>query len=133
MLSNPSLMAIAVVFTVLTSASALAQDTRAVPADVETIVTGGQWKSDKLSGTYRVKVRTGGFEHIVSQVQIDWIAQFDDRNEPRVVNSKLVETAAWRLLQPRIIKTSGNWRAARGTWKIDVGRPGALVATLRQR
>ena len=143
MAANLSL-AMAVLVAALAPASGSEQQTLAVPAEVETVVTGGQWKSDKQSGTYRVIVSTGGFEHIVSQVQVDWITETVDRDDPpRVVSSKIAETGAWRLFQPRIVKSGGKWRVLlegiethftrppRGTWTIDLGEPGILATKLR--
>jgi|SRR5262245_15788889 len=138
------LIIMAVLLNVLTPASGAAENILAIPVDVEAVVTGGRWTSDKLSGTYRVIVSAGGFEHIVSEVQVDWIAEAGGRDDPpRVVSSKIAETASWRLFQPRIVKRSGNWRVLlegiephliptpRGIWMIDLGAPGALKVTLR--
>src|SRR5262245_38153037 len=134
----------ALLLVLLGSAPGAAEQTMTIAPEVETVVTGGQWKSDKLSGTYRVIVLTGGFEHIVSQVQIDWITAADGRdNPPRVLSSKIAETASWSLFRPRIVKSGGVWRVLLdgiethstptplGTWMIDLGAPGTLKATLR--
>jgi hypothetical protein len=123
-----------------------AQLTASVPVDVETIVTGGKWSAGGQSGIYRIVVRTGGFEHIVSQAQVDWIATSTDRDKPdQVVVSKIAETGSWRLLKPRITQASGQWRAVldgvethfnpapRGTWDIVLGPPGVLKTSLRRR
>jgi len=134
----------AMLATILIPANGMAQETLAIPPDVESVVTGGQWTSDKLSGTYRVIVSAGGFEHIVSQVQVDWIVEAGGRDNPtRVVSSRIAETASWRLFRPRIVKRSGKWRVLldgiephltptpRGIWTIDLGEPGMLAAKLR--
>ena len=138
------LIIMAVLLNVLTPASGAAENILAIPVDVEAVVTGGRWTSDKLSGTYRVIVSAGGFEHIVSQVQVDWIVDAGGRdNPPRVVSSRIAETASWRLFRPRIVKRSGKWRVLldgiephltptpRGIWTIDLGEPGMLTAKLR--
>jgi hypothetical protein len=137
---------IAVLCACLSPAVTLGQQVLAVPAEVETAVTGGKWKSGNATGTYRVIVMTGGFEHIVSQLQVDWIAETGNGDEPpRVVSSRMAETGSWRLLRPRIVQTSGSWRvlvediethfnpAPRATWEIDLGQPGTLKARLLQR
>jgi len=134
----------AMLATILIPANGMAQETLAIPPDVESVVTGGQWTSDKLSGTYRVIVSAGGFEHIVSQVQVDWIVEAGGPDNPtRVVSSRIAETASWRLFRPRIVKRSGKWRVLldgiephltptpRGIWTIDLGEPGMLTAKLR--
>jgi len=138
------LVAMAMLATILIPANGMAQETLAIPPDVESVVTGGQWTSDKLSGTYRVIVSAGGFEHIVSQVQVDWIVEAGGPDNPtRVVSSRIAETASWRLFRPRIVKRSGKWRVLldgiephltptpRGIWTIDLGEPGMLTAKLR--
>src|SRR5215510_16272741 len=143
MAANLSL-AMAVLVAALAPTSGAEQQTLAVPAEVETVVTGGQWTSDKQSGTYRAIVSAGGFEHIVSQVQVDWIVDAGGRDNPtRVVSSRIAETASWRLFRPRIVKRSGKWRVLldgiephltptpRGIWTIDLGEPGMLTAKLR--
>jgi hypothetical protein len=107
------------------------------------VVTGGKWKSDSASGTFRVIILTGGFEHILSQAQVDWIADPKDREEgPRVVASTVAETGSWRLDNPRIVQRSGTWKVEfqavethftpplLGKWIIDLGMPGNLKATL---
>jgi len=140
-LSNRSLAAVAVLAAAFTPAGVAAQQAADIPADVETVVTGGQWTSGKLEGTYRVIVRTGGFEHLVSVVQVDWI-QSETENEPaRVLGSKIADTGSWRMSRPRIVKGRGHWRVlldgiethsstpALGRWQIDIGEPGVLKVT----
>src|SRR5437870_4919300 len=122
-----------------------AEQSLAVPPDAVSIVTGGRWKSDTASGTFRVIVRTGGFEHILSRAQIGWIADTTDRdNGESVVASKVAETGSWRLDNPRIFQWSGSWHvefqalethftpALRGRCVVDLGRPGDLKATVRR-
>ena len=130
----------------LVASQAMAQQPVAIPADVETVVTGGKWRTGNSEGTFRIVVRTGGFEHIVSQVQVDWIALSADRDKSEhVVSSKIAETGSWRILRSRIVHRSGQWHALleaiethlnpapRGTWEIALGPPGALKTTLRQK
>jgi len=128
------------------SATVVAQSPVPIPADVETVVTGGFWNSASSKGTFRVVIRSGGFEHVVSQLQIDWIADPEGNDKPaRVVASRLAETGSWRLTTPRISKGSNGWRVTvdgvephmtpqvRGTWIVQLGEPGSLKTTLRQR
>lgn len=126
--------------------SAAAQATAPVPADVETVLTGGFWKSANLKGRFRVVIQSGGFEHVVSQLQVDWIAEPEGNDKPaRVVASKVAETGSWRLAKPRITKGTAGWRVTvegvephmtpqvRGTWIVQIGEPGVLKASLKQR
>src|SRR5688572_4660234 len=90
---------------------ASAQEPILLSADVSAVVTGGSWSSGSLTGTYRVVVRTGGGEHVVSYAQIDWIAEPGSYGEePRVVQSKLANTGSWRLDRPRFLKSGKLWR-----------------------
>ena len=140
------LLRLCTVMLVLAASDTRGQATTTIPADVEAVVTGGKWSANGQNGTYRVIVSTGGFEHIVSQVQVDWIAHSNDRDTlDKVIASKIAQTGSWRLLTPRISRTGGQWRAVldgvethfnpapKGTWEILLGSPGQLKTTLRQK
>ena len=109
------------------------------PIDVVAVVTGGRWKAGSLQGVYRVVVRTGGFEHLVSQAQVDWIAYpGPESGEARLVKSMIAPTGSWRLDNPRLFKSGNTWRveleglethfvpAERGKWVVRLGGPGKL-------
>jgi hypothetical protein len=126
--------------------SAAAQEPMAISADVSTVVTGGSWSSGSLSGVYRVVVRTGGREHVVSSAQIDWIADSGGHDEePRVVHSKVASTGSWRLDRPRIPRSGKVWRVeldglethftetVRGKWVLRLGAPGEVQSALVTR
>jgi hypothetical protein len=123
-----------------------AQERVSLPPEVVYVSSGGWWKTDKLQGTYRVIVRTGGFEHIVSQAQVDWVTgPTSSEDSSRVVASKIAETGSWRLDNPRFVRRSGKWyvefQAAeshvvptpRGTWIVELGNPGEMKSRLRTR
>jgi hypothetical protein len=123
-----------------------AQSPTAIPVDVETVVTGGFWKSTNSKGRYRVVIRSGGFEHVVSELQVDWITEPEGNDKPaQVVASKIAETGSWRLDEPRIAKGTNGWHVTvngvephmtpmpRGTWIVQLGEPGSLKVTLKQR
>jgi hypothetical protein len=123
-----------------------AQQPIAMSPDIAAVVTGGRWQSGALSGTYRVVVRNGGFEHVVSYAQVDWITDSSSRDEaPRVIDSQLAATGSWLLDRPRIIGSGSAWRvefnavethlipAARGRWVVRLGPPGKLDSVLVQR
>ena len=46
-----------------------------VDPSVVSVVTEGYWRSGDLAGTYRVIVRSGGFEHVSSEVTAEWVAE----------------------------------------------------------
>ena len=127
-----------------TPAGVAAEQSLALPPDVVNIVTGGRWNTETTRGTFRVIVQTGGFEHILSRAQVDWIADPTDRDAPpSVVASRIAETGAWRLDNPRIVQRSGSWHVEfqalethftpplRGKWVVDLGKPGELKATVQ--
>ena len=57
----------------------VSQESGAIDPAVAAVVSGGSWTSSSSSGQYRVVVRTGGFEHVGSQLAVDWIR--DPRSE----------------------------------------------------
>ena len=123
------------------SVGALAQERplSAAPIDIEYVVTGGRWSAGGYTGVYRVLVRTGGFEHVVSEAVVEWIST--DPGQRRIVHSKVAPTGAWRLDNPRFRGVEGAWRvelealethstpAVRGKWVVRLGPPGELSAT----
>ena len=110
-----------------------------IPTDIEYVVTGGRWSAAGRTGVYRVLVRTGGFEHVVSEAEVEWIAT--DSGEPQVVQSKTAPTGSWRLDNPRIRSEGKAWRVelealethfsppVRGKWVVRLGVPGQISAT----
>jgi hypothetical protein len=58
----------------------------AVQPEVSGVVSGGYWSSKGQSGTYRVVIVNSGFEHVVSQVFIEWVADpTSEQDGPKVV------------------------------------------------
>jgi hypothetical protein len=127
-------------------AQASAQPPLPLPSDVETVVSGGRWRSGGTEGGYRVVVRSGGFEHVVSQVQVDWISDPKDQDTPpSIVASEVASTGSWRIGCARIVQRGKRWIAIlegvephftplqRGTWEVTMDGPGKLTAVLRER
>jgi hypothetical protein len=110
-----------------------------IPTDIEHVVTGGRWTAAGRTGVYRVLVRTGGFDHVVSEAQVEWIAT--DTGEAQVIQSKTAPTGSWRLDNPRIRSEGKGWRVElealethfsppmRGKWVVRLGGPGQMSAT----
>jgi hypothetical protein len=120
-----------------------AQSIVALAPEVTYVTSVGRWKTETNEGTYRVVVQTGGFEHIVSEAQVDWIADSKNSSDlPKIIVSKIAETGSWRLDHPRFTKVKGRWRieltavdshhspALRGIWTIDLGKPGVLKTSV---
>jgi hypothetical protein len=124
-------------------ADAKDRDQLAVPTDIQYVVTGGRWSDAGRSGVYRVLVRTGGFEHVVSEAHVEWIST--DTTEPQILVSKKAPTGSWRLDNPRFFAKGRSWRVEiealethftppiRGTWVLRLGGPGELSATQLRR
>ena len=138
--------ALGAVIVALVAVGAHAQSPAVVPPNVEAVVSGGVWNAKELKGTYRAVVLTGGFEHVSSQLQIDWIADTEGNDKPsRVIASKVAETGSWRLGKPQIVKSANGWRVrvqgvephqtpqVRGIWVVELGPPGSLKAILHPR
>lgn len=64
---------IAVAMLVLASGPGLGAQPSRLPADVETVLTGGFWEAAGQEGRYRVVIRSAGFEHLISSMTVDWI------------------------------------------------------------
>jgi hypothetical protein len=68
-------------------------------------VSGGYWTDGEDRGTYRVVVRSDGFDHIVSEITIEWLS--DPRGEdegPSVHKSVVVKEGQglWRVADSKL-------------------------------
>lgn len=61
-----------------------------VPPSVSGVAIGGQWSSAKGGGPLRVVIADHGFEHIHSQVWIEWL-DLDERGRRRLAARVLVK------------------------------------------
>jgi hypothetical protein len=59
-----------------------AQEPASAPPDLAYVVTGGWWQRGQESGQYRVLVFSPGFEHVISQVFIQWIRGPQGSDQP---------------------------------------------------
>lgn len=82
------------------SASARPQHATIDPS-VDSVVSGGYWTDGADRGTYRVIVRSGGFDHIISEIMIEWLAAPQDEDEQPSVRRSVV-----------VKEGQGLWRAA---------------------
>lgn len=87
---------------------------------VDSVVSGGYWIDGADRGTYRVVVRSGGFDHIVSDVTIEWLSDpRDEDEEPSVHKSVTVKEGQglWRVADSRLEAASAgdgvflDWKA----------------------
>lgn len=124
--------------------TASAQSSASVPAEVETVATGGYWVlDDSTRGTFRVVIETGGFEHIISDAHIDWIAEpTESDTPPRIVASTDipdVTNGGVHLMNPVFSRDGKQWiltieavnthcdPARVDRWRVALGAPGKLA------
>lgn len=96
----------------LTSVIALRLDAQApsgLAADVETVTSGGSWEQGSSEGRYRAVIRSGGFEHVISTLTIDWITSPTETDSARVVASVTIPTAGVSLHDPEFSYTDSGW------------------------
>ena len=89
------------------SASAQPQSVTIDPM-VESVVSGGYWIDGADRGTYRVVVRSGGFDHIISEITIEWLAEPKDENQTSSVRKSVV-----------VKEGQGLWRATACKLEMD--------------
>jgi hypothetical protein len=61
-----------------------------VPASVAAVTSGGQWETKNERGRYRVIVEEGGWEHVISRVHIEWLAELSKEKKLAVVAAKMI-------------------------------------------
>ena len=90
-------------------AIALAQDTLKLDPTVTFVVSGGHWTADGTEGNYRVIVRSGGFDHIVSELFVQWVQDPRSENDSTAVRASVkVDSLSgiWSLGQPKFVCSS---------------------------
>ena len=122
---------------------AAAQQAPSLDPSIAYVTTGGGWSTDSSSGQYRVIVRSGGFEHIVSELFIQWLRDpRDSRDSATVVRTVKLESLSgfWALGQPTFvcakvchveIDGTDSHTGEKGQWILSLGPPGQV--TVRQK
>ena len=125
---------------------AASQDVVALDPSIVTVITDGGWTQGDTRGIYRVIVRTGGSEHLVSAVQIDWLTEPRPDSSSVVRRSVLVDAvndASDLLIAPVFRQVSIGWEVTllginthlepmtKTCWVIVLGRPGELKVSNR--
>jgi hypothetical protein len=96
-------------------------DAKATPASIHAVQSGGHWEQHGNEGFYRVVVTSGGVEHVVSRLYVQWIAIDPDAQAyklTRTIDVKEVGAASVITPVPKF-STSGNW-----TMAVTIGRRG---------
>lgn len=122
-----------------------AQTAPPIPADISAVEADGWWSEAGREGSYRIIIQTGGFEHIVSRVWLQWISGPSEQEDSlRVVASVELEEingAGWQAFDPQVALRNGKWEATldganshadpilRARWRIALGTPGQFTVT----
>ena len=117
-----------------------AQDSLVVDPTIADIVSGGHWAASGQEGYYRIVIRTGGFEHINSELTVQWLTEGGRDSDPVVVRSIVVkELTINRLDRPKIGQYLKGWRvwvqqtdthsehSSTSMRTIDLGPPGQVT------
>ena len=106
---------------------------------ISAVETGGYWEAGGQSGTIRLVVTTAGYDHLVSKLHAQWLADATATAGRRVVRSVSVRDIApgiWALESPLFELVGQQWSAtiagtnthtspaARQKWVLTFGAPG---------
>ncbi len=85
-----------------------------IPADVETVVSGGYWElGDSASGHFRATISTNGLEHLISRLRIEWIRDPDESDRPmRLLSSweaDAIPDGVAHLVNPVFAREGAMW------------------------
>ncbi|MBM3529757.1 MAG: hypothetical protein FJX62_16865 [Alphaproteobacteria bacterium] len=87
------------------------KDAQGTPASVHSVQSGGHWERGNDEGFYRVLVTSGGFEHVIARLFIQWIVLDQDKREYRLQRSvevKEIGIASVITPSPKFAM-KGNW------------------------
>jgi hypothetical protein len=125
----------------LGAASLHAQDSLLLDPEVASVVSGGSWTGLTETGTYRITVVTGGWEHVGSFFYIQWLAEDSQQQRVVVRMTRLVKELLpgfVSLGKPelrcgptcRVTVSGTNSRSMeKGNWTIVLGPPGTYSVT----
>jgi hypothetical protein len=82
-----STLLIAVLSLVATLAFGDAKSAPALAANIESVTSGGYWEAEGRRGRYRIVVQNIGWEHVHSEMTIDWIEEDPSSSSLRVFKS----------------------------------------------
>jgi hypothetical protein len=101
-----SLLSLIFIFIFIGIASATS-DMPNIPADVESVTSGGYWQSADQSGCYRIIVVNSGWEHIYSQVFLQWILDGTKEQGPSILFSvpirEINDSPVWSVGSPEFL------------------------------
>jgi hypothetical protein len=79
-----------------------------VSPDIESVVSGGYWQSDKQEGRYRVIVVNQGSEHVYSIVYLQWVTneEGDAAISFSIPISEINDSPVWSVGVPEFLNES---------------------------
>lgn len=121
-------------------AAPLAAQTSPLPADVETVISGGRWKTGDSDGNYRVVIRSVGYEVTISTLTIDWIRSSEEEDPaPKFLASVSIDLGLVGIHDPKLETVGSQWilrvsttdrrtdPPLRTVYRISLGAPGAAT------
>ena len=88
--------------------SAVAQ---ALPAQIETVASGGYWSRGAQDGSFRLVVQSVGWDDISSRAFLQWIRLDPDKREQIVERTIPIKEIAgrWRVVSQRFVLRGKHW------------------------
>ena len=139
----PTLLSILLIPVLAPCASA--QTAPVVPPSVTAVETGGYWVSGDQEGQYRLIIESGGFEHVVSQIYLQWLAQPASQQDSTAIVASVelteIDAGGWVLYGPHFVRRGTHWQATvdgenshvdpmpKMRWRLTLGPPGKCTVT----
>ncbi|HET7024701.1 MAG TPA: hypothetical protein VFI39_05810 [Gemmatimonadales bacterium] len=131
---------ISIVLAVALVPGARAQAAPSISPDVDAVATGGYWTLGDQEGHYRLIIVSGGFEHVVSQIYLQWLAQPASPDDSVTVVASIeltdIDSGGWALSDPQFARRDTHWEATvdgqnshmdpmpQAQWLVILGTPG---------
>lgn len=129
-----------IIYCLLTLNLKAQQSSYQIDPSVAFVTTGNYWENSEISGIYRVLVINQGFEHVSSDVYIQWLQENVEKSSFVVLNSLLVKEVSngqWSIGQPElqtckknsicIINGTNPYTLEEKSWIIKLGDVGKYL------
>src|SRR5215204_5248236 len=89
------------------------QELPGLDPSIKAVVSGGYWESGGQRRTIRLVVVSGGPDHIVSTLYVQWLEDPTEENGTTVVRSTSVDEVSGvvSIGEPRLVRAGKQWRA----------------------
>src|SRR4051794_28214167 len=90
-----------------TASVAAARAPARVDATLAYVISGGWWERGDAHGRYRVLVYSPGFEHVISQVFVEWVQEPSESDQlPQVISTLPIDAVnaqpTWTVGLPKL-------------------------------